>query len=289
MLEQGRDQDPEAEEATAAGSEEWPDQGPLADFPRGAAAGDCLHRMLEQLPFQRSADWGPLIEQELQRSGLPLDWCEVVEQGLQQVLETPLGGPLAALPLNALTPDRRLHELSFDLPVRHACTDDLVGAFRLDPQARFGGDYIEQLSSLQVNCRGFLTGSIDLVFSDAADPQQARWWVADWKSNWIGERGESGGPSCCGPRHYNQLAMEEQMRHHHYPLQAHLYLVALHRHLQWRLPGYEPERHLGGYVYVFLRGMPGQAPEGDRPGRIVEPAPLQRVLALDRMLQQGAA
>ena len=79
------------------------------------------------------------------------------------------------------------------------------------------------------------------------------------------------------------------MRHHHYPLQAHLYLVALHRHLQWRLPGYEPERHLGGYVYVFLRGMPGQAPEGDRPGRIVEPAPLQRVLALDRMLQQGAA
>ena len=288
VLEQGRDQDPEAEEATAAGSEEWPDQGPLADFPRGAAAGDCLHRMLEQLPFQRSADWGPLIEQELQRSGLPLDWCEVVEQGLQQVLETPLGGPLAALPLNALTPDRRLHELSFDLPVRHACTDDLVEAFRLDPQARFGGDYIEQLSGLQVNCRGFLTGSIDLVFSDAADPQQARWWVADWKSNWIGERGESGGPSCCGPRHYNQLAMEEQMRHHHYPLQAHLYLVALHRHLQWRLPGYEPERHLGGYVYVFLRGMPGQAPEGDRPGRIVEPAPLQRVLALDRMLQQGA-
>ena len=289
VLEQGRDQDPEAEEATAAGSEEWPDQGPLADFPRGAAAGDCLHRMLEQLPFQRSADWGPLIEQELQRSGLPLDWREVVEQGLQQVLETPLGGPLAALPLNALTPDRRLHELSFDLPVRHACTDDLVEAFRLDPQARFGGDYIEQLSGLQVNCRGFLTGSIDLVFSDAADPQQARWWVADWKSNWIGERGESGGPSCCGPRHYNQLAMEEQMRHHHYPLQAHLYLVALHRHLQWRLPGYEPERHLGGYVYVFLRGMPGQAPEGDCPGRIVEPAPLQRVLALDRMLQQGAA
>ena len=26
------------------------------------------------------------------------------------------------------------------------------------------------------------------------------------------------------------------MLHHHYPLQAHLYLVALHRHLRWRLP-----------------------------------------------------
>ena len=291
VLEQGRDQDPEAEEVTAAGLEEWPDRGPLADFPRGAAAGDCLHRMLEQLPFQCSGDWGHVIEQELQRSGLSLDWREAVEQGLQQVLDTPLGGPLAALPLSALTPDRRLHELSFDLPVRHARTDDLVEAFRLDPEARFGRDYIDQLSSLQVNSRGFLTGSIDLVFSDAADPLQARWWVADWKSNWIGERGEPGSPSCCGPRHYDQVAMEEQMRHHHYPLQAHLYLVALHRHLQWRLPGYAPERHLGGYVYVFLRGMPGQSigSSGETgPGRIVEPAPLQRVLALDRMLQQVA-
>ncbi len=291
VLEQGRDQDPEAEEVTAAGLEEWPDRGPLADFPRGAAAGDCLHRMLEQLPFECAGDWGPVIEQELLRSGLSLDWREAVEQGLQQVLDTPLGGPLAALPLSALTPDRRLHELSFDLPVRHARTDDLVEAFRLDPEARFGRDYIDQLSSLQVNSRGFLTGSIDLVFSDAADPLQARWWVADWKSNWIGERGEPGSPSCCGPRHYDQVAMEEQMRHHHYPLQAHLYLVALHRHLQWRLPGYVPERHLGGYVYVFLRGMPGQSSvsSGETgPGRIVEPAPLQRVLALDRMLQQVA-
>ena len=82
--------------------------------------------------------------------------------------------------------------------------------------------------------------------------------------------------------------MEIQMLEHHYPLQAHLYLVALHRHLQWRLPDYSPQRHLGGYVYVFLRGMPG--PEGFRlrdagPGRIVEPAPLQRVEALDRMLR----
>jgi exodeoxyribonuclease V beta subunit len=108
--------------------------------------------------------------------------------------------------------------------------------------------------------------------------------------------------------------MQEQMIHHHYPLQAHLYLVALHRHLRWRLPDYNPERHLGGYVYAFLRGMPGDqlvSPEdslsdsfgdslggdslaGDSlavspsvgPGRLVEPAPLERVLALDRALSE---
>ncbi|MPM65912.1 RecBCD enzyme subunit RecB [bioreactor metagenome] len=43
----------------------------------------------------------------------------------------------------------------------------------------------------------------------------------------------------------------------HYPLQALLYSVALHRFLGWRLPGYRPEEHLGGIRYLFLRGMAG--------------------------------
>ena len=294
LIEQGRDRDPAAMDALDAGQERWPERGPLADFPRGATAGDCLHRILEELPFQPSSQRQAsfereLIDKELLRAGLNPGWSPLVQEGLEQVLSTPLGGPLGDLSLQTLSPDRRLHELSFDLPVQQARTLDLVDAFRLDPEARFGGDYIPKLQTLQVNSRGFLTGSIDLVFSDAADPHQARWWVADWKSNWIGERALAGEECRCGPRHYHDAAMQAQMLEHHYPLQAHLYLVALHRHLRWRLPGYAPERHLGGYVYVFLRGMPGaegfeQGAQG--PGRIVEPAPLQRVLALDRMLQE---
>jgi exodeoxyribonuclease V beta subunit len=43
----------------------------------------------------------------------------------------------------------------------------------------------------------------------------------------------------------------------HYPLQALLYSVALHRYLRWRQPGYDPGTHLGGVLYLFLRGMTG--------------------------------
>jgi exodeoxyribonuclease V beta subunit len=43
----------------------------------------------------------------------------------------------------------------------------------------------------------------------------------------------------------------------HYPLQAMLYSVALHRYLRWRQPGYDPDRHLGGVLYLFVRGMCG--------------------------------
>jgi exodeoxyribonuclease V beta subunit len=77
------------------------------------------------------------------------------------------------------------------------------------------------------------------------------------------------------------------MAANHYPLQAHLYLVALHRYLRWRLPGYQPGRHLGGYAYVFLRGAPGPTNDDPVPGMLVEEPPLQRLLALDRLLMAG--
>jgi len=48
------------------------------------------------------------------------------------------------------------------------------------------------------------------------------------------------------------------MAEHHYPLQALLYSVALHRYLRWRVPGYDPARHLGGVAYLFVRGMAGK-------------------------------
>jgi exodeoxyribonuclease V beta subunit len=87
--------------------------------------------------------------------------------------------------------------------------------------------------------------------------------------------------------------MAALMAQSHDPLQAHRYRVALHRYLAWRLPGYDPERHLGGYAYVFLRGAPGeagaQAPGGAVPGMFVERPPLGRLLALNGALGGHAA
>ena len=47
------------------------------------------------------------------------------------------------------------------------------------------------------------------------------------------------------------------MGHSDYPLQALLYAAVLHRFLRWRQPGYDPELHLGGVLYLYLRGMCG--------------------------------
>ena len=221
------------------------------------------------------------------------DADELIEpllEGLVQLVHSPLGGALGTCRLMDLASGSWLSELNFDLPLAHVASDRLVrssglaAAFEQHPGGRFGADYGRQLRGLQVASRGFLTGSIDLVFQ-----WQQRWWVADWKSNWLGRRNSQGQVVACGPADYQQSAMAELMVRSHYPLQAHLYLVALHRYLHWRLPGYEPAEHLGGYAYVFLRGVPGPMadPEAGVPGVLVDTPTLERLLALDALLREG--
>ncbi|MFM8526260.1 MAG: UvrD-helicase domain-containing protein [Cyanobacteriota bacterium] len=277
--------------------------GPLAAFPRGAAAGDCLHRILERVDFQLAGDdpeTQRIVQRELARSGVASSQAEAVGVALDRLRLTPFGGALGRFQLAGLTPTGRLPELSFDLPL--AASDDrlqlvrardLAAVFRHHPGGAFGEEYAGRLAGLSVASRGFLTGSIDLVFAAEDQLGQRRWWVVDWKSNWIGERDAQGQPRACAPRHYHPAALRQAMVEHHYPLQAHLYLVALHRYLGWRLNGYRPERDLGGYGYVFLRGVPGPlgdglaADAGAVPGVFVERPPLDRILALDALLQEG--
>ena len=282
-----------------AGPEPAPaEDHPLAAFPRGAAAGDCLHRILERIELTEPLTTprnAAVVERELRRAGLASSWQEAAVAGLEQMRTSRFGGSLGALRPADLAPNGRRAELSFDLRIDTVRAEDLARPFQDHPGGVFGADYAERLSALPIASRGFLTGSIDLVFQAPAGTANGRWWVVDWKSNWLGERDAAGQPLRCGPRHYGHGAMSLLMLERHYPLQAHLYLVALHRLLAWRLPGYEPARHLGGYAYVFLRGTPGQLEAGGSgpggqgapawvPGMLVDAPPLARLLALDAVL-----
>ena len=119
---------------------------------------------------------------------------------------------------------------------------------------------------------GYLRGFIDLVVE-----HRGRWYVIDYKSNWLG-------PS---PGDYARDAVAAAMRSSAYPLQYLLYLVALHRYLGLRLPGYDYARHVGGAFYLFVRGMAPAAGMGrgvwfDRPEASL-------VHGLDRLLRGGEA
>ena len=116
----------------------------------------------------------------------------------------------------------------------------------LEPGDPLAG-YADRLKDpvLQSGLRGYLSGSLDLVLRTPDD----RYALVDYKTNWLGTAGEE-----LSAWHYRPTAIVEAMYRAHYPLQALLYTVALHRYLRWRLPGYSPERNLAGVLYLFVRG-----------------------------------
>ena len=131
-----------------------------------------------------------------------------------------------------------------DLLRRHLPADDPLAAY---------ADDLDVPELAERRLRGFLTGSIDAVLR-ARREGPPRYLVVDYKTNWLGEPATA--PRLCA-WHYRPDAMAAAMRDAHYPLQALLYSVALHRYLRWRQPGYDPATHLGGVLYLFLRGMCG--------------------------------
>ena len=136
---------------------------------------------------------------------------------------------------------RRLVELEFHFPVEGLDRERLAARlvehgypypFTRPPRDGAG----EPLPPIH----GFLRGYVDLVVEHAG-----RWYILDYKSNWLGP----------APADYGPEALAEAVRAGGYPLQYLVYLVALHRYLATRLPGYDYERHVGGAFYLFVRGI----------------------------------
>ncbi|HET9690103.1 MAG TPA: UvrD-helicase domain-containing protein [Acidimicrobiales bacterium] len=243
--------------------EGWP-PSPWAELPAGAEVGTAVHAVLEHTDFAAPdlpAALAAAVAAVPGASGLGPPGALVA--ALEAAITTPLGPALGGRCLRDVARGDRLDELGFELPV--AGGDTPVGAVttasiarllrrHLDPAGRLAG-YAERLADplLAATLRGYLTGSLDLVVRHRG-PDGERWVVADYKTNRVAPAGRP--PTTFDLR---PDALDAEMQRHHYPLQALLYAVALHRYLEWRLPGYDPDRHLGGVAYLFLRGMAGPA------------------------------
>ena len=242
----------------------------LADFPKGRHAGICLHEIFEHIDFTRDDDHEPLISQTLHKHGFDADlWTKVVTTSVTQILNAPLG--LGAPALCALTHPQRLDELEFTFPVRSRQTPfdarALSDAMAKRNDVPWGPDYAQRLRQLDFEpLQGSFRGFIDLVFQ-----HDGKFYVVDYKSNHLGERIGS----------YEPTLLLTKMSDNHYLLQAHLYVLALHRYLSVRLRDYRYEQHMGGYRYAFLRGM-----NPERPGWSVfsDCPPLDCIDALDRAM-----
>jgi exodeoxyribonuclease V beta subunit len=245
---------------------------PMQSLPSGVVFGTTVHEVLEAV----DTGAGDLLG-ELRRvsarvlAGTRLDIAgDDLAEALQLVMQTPLGPLASGRPLSDIPRSDRLAELAFELPLaggdragsgsggRAARLGDLATLLRrhlspTDPLAAYP-DLLEHPSLADQSLRGYLTGSIDAVLRLRDPGADVRYLVVDYKTNWLG--------SVDGPdlrlADYRPERLATAMMAAHYPLQALLYVVAVHRMLRWRQPGYRPGRHLGGVLYLFVRGMAGR-------------------------------
>ena len=156
-----------------------------------------------------------ILHAPLNETGISLSQLSAREKQVEMAFYLPIAQPLIAGELDALI--RRFDPLSAGCP---------------------------PLEFAQV--RGMLKGFIDLVFR-----HDGRYYLLDYKSNWLGENSTA----------YTPEAMAAAMQAHRYDLQYQLYTLALHRYLRHRIADYDYERHFGGVIYLFLRGVDSEQPQ----------------------------
>ncbi|GAB5898420.1 exodeoxyribonuclease V subunit beta [Mycolicibacterium mageritense] len=264
---------------------------PMAELPTGAAFGSLVHAVLETadpLASDLAAELAEHVRAHTERWPVDVEPDELAT-ALVPLHDTPLGPLAPGLTLRQIGLSDRLCELDFEFPM--AGGDVRAGGFaRLadvgallaehlpadDPLAC----YAERLSHGVLGdqpLRGYLSGSVDAVLRI-----DGRFVVVDYKTNWLGT-GDAGLTAA----DYGRARMVEAMLHSDYPLQALLYSVVLHRYLRWRLPGYDPSIHLGGVLYLFVRGMCGAATpvvDGHPAGVFSWAPPAALVIAISELL-----
>lgn len=262
-----RDDEPEDAEPSPGGEPATELPSPFADLPAGAAFGTLVHGVLEVT--DTSAD--DLLAEVTARCREQLLWHPVADVTPQLLapavvaaMSTPLGALAADCSLAQFAPADRLSEMEFELPLGGRGTSTVADLARLlrrhlgsdDPLVEYP-DRLEAAGLTQATLRGFLTGSIDAVLRTS----EGRYLVCDYKTNLLRDPARPGAEALVSG--YLPARMAAAMMDAHYPLQALLYSAALHRFLRWRLPAYDPDRHLGGVLYLFVRGMAGpQTPQG---------------------------
>ncbi|MFH1490909.1 MAG: exodeoxyribonuclease V subunit beta, partial [Pseudomonadota bacterium] len=148
--------------------------------------------------------------------------------------------------------------LSFYFPLKSASPESLGRLFEEEGRSLCSKAFPKRIGRLDFSpVKGFMRGFMDMVFQC-----QGRFYLVDWKSNFLGPRLEDYGPE----------GMVRAMEEGFYILQCTIYTLALNQYLKLRLPGYEYERDFGGVYYIFLRGVePSRGAEfgvyRDRPSR----------------------
>jgi exodeoxyribonuclease V beta subunit len=211
-------------------------------FERGRRTGDLFHDVLEHMDFQNPEGLPDLLESRLRAHGFAATGHRpAITQLLRQLVEVEIEPGMA---LRDIAKQERLSEMEFCYSLAHLTPALLAKA--IGKWGKLPSDIRTRMGDLRFDpVEGFLRGFIDLLFRF-----KDRYYLVDWKSNWLGNELAD----------YGSEGMKRTMLEHNYYLQYHLYTLATDLFLEKRLPGYSYQTHFGGVLYIFLRGIDPKDP-----------------------------
>lgn len=200
-------------------------------FPRGATAGTAIHKLFEDKKFRFDTalhnDHDLIIEKVLDQYQIDQKWKTVTQNMIRNVVSADIPG----LNLGEVKEDEQLREMEFHFKAQQPSLENILKIIRSE-----GGVQHVSKNDLQ----SFLTGFIDLIVR-----QNGKYFIVDYKSNYLGDTLED----------YGQERLKEEIYNASYDLQYHLYTVALVKYLKSRIKEFSYETDFGGVAYLFVRGM----------------------------------
>jgi exodeoxyribonuclease V beta subunit len=247
-----------AKKSTPAGVPEMP----LALIPGGTHIGTILHEVYEKIdPAHDDLESHVASIVKRKVSGkLFDDHGKNIIKGVTLTLKTPLGGPLGSKTLAQLGTTHRAAEMSFEMSLAHLTEGVEVRDIGVllkemlpvgDPLTAYADLLCDK--SFEIPLAGLINGSIDALLRLVETDGSFMLFISDYKSNRLDRDGDVQLIDA-----YSAERMLQEMEHHHYPLQAIIYGVAVYRFLRWRSPEINADEVVRGFAYMFIRGMVGE-------------------------------
>ncbi len=215
------------------------DESPLqfAELPSGAHFGNVVHEILESFTFkglQNPGSHRQEIRRIVNKYRVDLD-VELLEKMLSAIVQTKISSHIprctSDFSLADLKEENCLKEMGFYYHLQRGQASEINHFLAREKTYR------------EINERaltGYLTGFIDLIFQ-----YDNQFFIVDFKTNNLGDQ----------TANYSVQHLEDAMAVHNYGLQFWIYSLVLHRHLQNFHAGYDYQKHFGGVLYLFVRGM----------------------------------
>jgi len=203
------------------------------DLERGVNAGNLLHDIFEFIDFTDSESWQGVIERSLNKflKKQKEEFKEPLLQMLQHILQVKIRIFEQDILLNNISNAQKVNEIEFDINMPAFS----VGALNsLSDETR-------TIKSINAGVLyGVLNGLMDMFFE-----YDGKYYILDWKSNYLGDTLEDYAPD----------KLNEAMNENNYHLQYMIYTYAADRFLKARMAEYDYEKHFGGVIYLFIRGV----------------------------------